>query len=179
MRRFQNEKVSEDDTYQIIWVQRKHLWQDTLRAVTKTGFRCNVRLKVHFIGKEAEDEGGPLREFLRLVIYQISNHCGVLQGPDNRKTFANDPLLLEKGAYYCAGVVSGISLQQGGPGLHCLADSTYDYFLGGPSSAAPELDDVVDHESKLKIEKVFCSTETFNSVLGNILGCLIYFMLFN
>ena len=30
-------------------------------------------LKVHFIGEEAEDEGGPLGEFLRLMIYQISN----------------------------------------------------------------------------------------------------------
>lgn len=128
LRRFENEKVSEDDSFQIIRVRRKHLWQDTLRAVTKTGFRCNVRLKVHFIGEEAEDEGGPLREFLRLVTYQISDHCSVLQGPDNRKTFRNNPLLLEKGAYYCAGVVAGISLQQGGPGLHCLAHSTYDYF---------------------------------------------------
>ena len=113
------------------------------------------------------------------MTYQISHHCGVLHGPDNRKTFLNNPLLLEKGAYYCTGVVSWISLQQGGPALHCFADSTYDYFLGGPTSATPELDNVADHKSKLKIEKVFSSTETFNSVLGNILGCLIYFMLFN
>ena len=113
------------------------------------------------------------------MIYQISEHCGVLQGSDNRKTVLNNnPLFLEKGAYYCAGIISGISLQQGGPGLHCLADSTYDLFLGEPSSTAPELDDVADHESKLKIGKVFCSTETFNSVLGNILGCLRYFMVF-
>ena len=145
LRRFENEKISEDDSYQIIRMRRKHLWQDTLRAVTKTGFRCNARLKVSFIG-EAGNEGGPLREFLRVMIYQISDHCGVLQGPDDRKTFLNNPLLLEKGAYYCAGVVSGISLQQGGPGLHCLADSTYAYFLGGPSSAAPELDDVTEHK---------------------------------
>lgn len=129
-----------------------------------------MRVKVHFIGKEAEDEGGPLREFSRLMIYQITDHCRVLQGPYNRKTFLNNPLLLEKGAYYCTGVVSWISLQQGGPRLHCLADSTYDYFLGGPTSAAQELDDVADHKSKLKIEKVFCSPETFNSVLGNILA---------
>ena len=114
LRRFQNEKVDDEDEFQIIRVRRKHIWKDTLRAITKDNFRCNVRLKVHFIGEEAEDEGGPLREFLCLAIGELCEHSGVLQGPDCRKTFSNNPLLLERGAYYCAGILSGISLQQGG-----------------------------------------------------------------
>ena len=79
---------------------------------------------------------------------------GVLQGPDNRKTFTNNPLLIERGAYYFAGIVTGMSLQQGGPGLHCLSSSVFDYFVGGPSSSKPALQDVADHDIKLKIEKV-------------------------
>ena len=116
LRRFQNEKVDDKDDFQIIRVRRKRIWEDTLRAVGKDNFRCNVRLKVHFIGQEAEDEGGPLREFLRLAIGELCEHSGVLQGPESRKTFSNNPLLLERGAYYCAGVISGISLQRGGGG---------------------------------------------------------------
>ena len=114
-----------------------------------------MQLKVHFIGEEAEDEGGPLREFLRLAVGELCEHSGVLQGPDSRKTFSNNPLLLEQGAYYCAGIITGISLQQGGPGLNCLSHAVYDYYLlDGTASATPELDDVADHNIKMKIEKV-------------------------
>ena len=107
-----------------------------------------MRLKVHFIGKEAEDEGGPLREFLCLVIGKLCEHSGVLQGPDSRETFSNNPLLLERGAYYCAGIVTGIS------GLNLLSHAVYDYFLNETASATPELDDVADYDIKMKIEKV-------------------------
>lgn len=154
LQRFQNEKVGDKDDFQIIRVRRKRMWEDTLRVVTKNTFRCNVRLKVHFIGEEAEDEGGPLLEFLRLVIGELCEHSGVLQGPDSRKTFSNNPLLLERGAYYRAGIITGISLQQGWPGLNCLSHAVYDYFLDGTASATPELDDVADHDIKMKIEKV-------------------------
>ena len=154
LRRFQNEKVDDKDDFQIVRVRRKRIWEDTLRAVTKNNFRCNVQLKVHFIGEEAEDEGGPLREFLRLAVGELCEHSGVLQGPDSRKTFSNNPLLLEQGAYYCAGIIAGISLQQGGPGLNCLSHAMYDYLLDGTASATPELDDVADHDIKMKIEKV-------------------------
>ena len=120
LRRVQNEKVNHKDDSQIIRVRRKLIWEDTLRAIAKDNFRCNVQLKVHFIGEEAEDEGGPWREFLWLAIGKLCEHPGVLQGPESRKTFSNNSLLLERGAYYCAGVISGISLQQGVPGLNCL-----------------------------------------------------------
>ena len=53
LRRFQNEKVDDKDDFQIVRVRRKRIWEDTLRAVTKNNFRCNVQLKVHFIGEEA------------------------------------------------------------------------------------------------------------------------------
>ena len=53
LRRFQNEKVDDKDDFQIVRVQRKRIWEDILRAVTKNNFRCNVQLKVHFIGEEA------------------------------------------------------------------------------------------------------------------------------
>ena len=42
----------------------------------------------------------------------------------------------------------------GGAGLNRPSHAVYDYFLNGTASATPELDDVVDHDIKMKIEKV-------------------------
>ena len=56
--RFQSEKLGDEDTdFRIIRVRRKHLWEDTVRSISKNAFKQNHSLKVHFIGEEAEDEG--------------------------------------------------------------------------------------------------------------------------
>ena len=153
--RFQCEKLGDEDTdLQIIRVRRKHLWEDTVRSISKNAFKQNHSLKFHFIGEEAQDEGGPKRDFLRLAMTAVCNHSGVLQGLECRKTFSNNPLLLERKAYYCASLVTGMSLQQGGPGLHCLSPSLFDYFVAGPSSSRVIPLDVADHDTRKKIEKV-------------------------
>ena len=108
---------------------------------------------MHFIGEQAEDEGGPLREFFRLAINSICDGSGVLQGAD-KKTFSNNPLLIERGAYYCAAIITAMSIQQSGPGLNCLSSAVFDYFVGGASLSKPSLQDVADQDVKLKIEKV-------------------------
>ena len=41
-----------------------------------------------------------------------------------------------------------------GLGVNCLLHAVYDYFLDRTASATPELDDVADHDIKMKIEKV-------------------------
>ena len=151
--RFQHEKLGDEDTeFQIIRVRRKHLWEDTVRSISKNAFKQNHSFKVHFIGEEAEDEG--TWKFLRLTVMAVCNFSGVLQGPECRKTFSNNPLLLERNAYYCSGLVTGMSLQQGDPGLRCLSPLLFDYFVAGPSSSRPIPLDVADHDMTKKIEKV-------------------------
>ena len=153
--RFQSEKLGDEDIdFQVIRVRRKHLWEDTVRSISKNAFKQNHSLKVHFIGEESEDEGGPKRDFLRLAMTAVCNDSGVLQGLECRKTFSNNPLLLERKAYFCAGLVTGMSLQLRGPGLHCLSTSLFDYFVAGPSSSRAIPLDVADHDMRKKIEKV-------------------------
>ncbi|CAH3187879.1 unnamed protein product [Porites evermanni] len=84
----------------------------------------------------------------------VCNFSGVLQGPECRKTFSNNPLLMERNAYYCSGLVTGMSLQQGDPGLRCLSPLLFDYFVAGPSSSRPIPLDVADHDMRKKIEKI-------------------------
>ena len=52
-------------------VRRKHVLQDTFTQMQQPKFRCNVKLNVRFIGEEADDEGGPQREYFRLILKAI------------------------------------------------------------------------------------------------------------
>ena len=64
------------------------------------------------------------------------------------------PRVLERNAHYFSGLVTGMSLQKEGPGLHCLSPLLFDYFVAGPSSFRPIALDVTDHDMRKKIEKV-------------------------
>ena len=142
--RFQHEKLGYEDTeFQIIRVRRKHLWEVTVTSISKNAFKQNHSLKVHFIGEEAEDEGGPTRKFLRLAVMTVCNYSGVVKGPEAGRN-----------AYYRSGLVTGMSLQKGDPGLHCPSPLLFDYFVAGPSSSRPIPLDVADHDMRKKIEKV-------------------------
>ena len=148
--RFQREKLGYEDTeFQIIRVRRKHLWVVTVTSISKNAFKQNHSLMVHFIGEEAEDEGGPKRDFFGLAMTAVCNYSGVLQVPECRKTFSNNPLLLEHKACYCAGLVTGMSLQQGNQDY-----TVFDYFVADTSSSRPIPLDVADHDMRKKIVKV-------------------------
>ena len=62
--------------------------------------------------------------------------------------------MLERNAHYFSGLVTGMSLQKEGPGLHCLSPLLFDYFVAGSSSSRPIALDVADHDMRKKIEKV-------------------------
>ncbi|CAH3188687.1 unnamed protein product [Porites evermanni] len=47
-----------------------------------------------------------------------------------------------------------MSLRQGGPGLHSLSPSLFDYFVAGPSLSRPIPLDVGDHDMRKKFEKI-------------------------
>ena len=52
---------------QRITVRRRHIWNDAKRALQRPSFEDKVGLNITFIGEQAHDAGGPLREFFRLV----------------------------------------------------------------------------------------------------------------
>ena len=84
---------------------------------------------------------------MRLAMMAVCNYSGVLQGLEC--IFSNDPLLVERKAYYCASLVTGMSLQQGDQDY-----TVFDYFVAGPSSSRAIPLDVADHDMRKKIEKV-------------------------
>jgi len=58
------EKVHSGSTNPLI-IHRARLLQSTLQAVQRANFSYSRQIQVEFVGEEAEDYGGPRREFLR------------------------------------------------------------------------------------------------------------------
>jgi len=46
--------------HQKITVRRRHVWEDTKRALQRPSFNPTTGLEICFIGEEAQDVGGPL-----------------------------------------------------------------------------------------------------------------------
>ncbi|KAL5491583.1 hypothetical protein EMCRGX_G016897 [Ephydatia muelleri] len=75
-----------------ITVHRSTVWMDALREAQKQSFCASFLLKVTFFGESSIDDGGPRREFFRLLVLQAGE--SLLRG-DNIKFFSlNVPALV-------------------------------------------------------------------------------------
>ena len=52
-----------EEDMQPVHVRRKHIFEDAMRAFAKPSFNVSKMLQVRFISEQAQDEGGPRREF--------------------------------------------------------------------------------------------------------------------
>ena len=72
-------ELNETSQPQRINVQRAALLEDAISANGKSTFKFNRNLKVHFIKEPAVDDGGPKREFFRLIHIAISQPCALFK----------------------------------------------------------------------------------------------------
>ena len=100
--------------YQRIYVRRKHVWEDTLNAF-KSGLDFGKYIKVTFAGTPAVDDGGPLREFLRLMMGSIAMNNMLFQGESTLRVPTCNVAGLENKLYERIGEVISVSLIHGGP----------------------------------------------------------------
>ena len=123
-----------------ITVRRSHIWEDTLRALRRNLDLRKV-IKVTFLGEPAIDDGGPRREYLRLLMKTVSQHP-LLTGPPLRKVMVHNTLALQKQYYRYLGEAIVLSVTQGGPGPMCFAQSVVDYLQGGIERVTPRIEDI-------------------------------------
>ena len=57
------------DTTQLLSIRRKFLWDDYVNCRKKPWFKKEAWLRIHFVGEEAVDGGGPRREFFTGKLY--------------------------------------------------------------------------------------------------------------
>lgn len=146
---------SNEEDCQRIHVRRTHLFTDAVRAFSKPCFNVSKMLKVVFIGEASVDEGGPRREFFRLLMKEAFSASGLFVGwPSNVVPIHNiEAVACNK--YFVIGKMISTCLVQGGQPPVCLAPAVAEYLVYDEVRCAPDLQDVYDYSVRQKLEKVY------------------------
>ena len=139
--------------YQRIVIRRKHVWNDALRYF-HSGIDFAKYIRVTFVGEPAVDEGGPMREFLHLLIGQIADHNGLFTGePYSRLPCPNLPALQKETCKHI-GEMFAVSLIYGGPAPVFLSACVVKYIVHGLPKVNASVDEVPDPEIRGKLKQV-------------------------
>ena len=97
------------DSYRLR-VRRKKVWQDTFQKLGRV-FKDGPRpIVINFVGEEADDAGGPLKEFFTILFEDAKNHLMVCGGQDTGFTLLHDQEKLKRGEFFLFGNLIALSL---------------------------------------------------------------------
>lgn len=151
-----NVHVSPDfEDLQKILVRRSAVWKTAIRCLRQPTFDGSRGLSVRFIGEEAVDAGGPLREFFRLLIRDIATNGSLVCGPENHRTAVHNNHALHHHEFKYVGQAIALSILFGGPGPHFFAEPVANYLLDLPIGSI-DIGDLPDMEVAEKVKKVLC-----------------------
>ncbi len=88
---------------QRITVRRRHVWADTKRTLSRPVFKEDMGLNISFIGEQAQDAGGPLREYFRLLWHSLSQDSSLFCGPENQRVVSHNVVALQRKEYEMVG----------------------------------------------------------------------------
>ena len=146
--------LSDDDETDVkrITIRRRHILKDTMKYLRHTPWQSSQHLRVIFIGEPGIDDGGPRREFFRLLLTEVGNNNNFFYGPPNRRVPNHNVLNLQNTSFFYLGQIIGLSLLHDGPCIQCLAPTTVQYILG--SEEMPAIDDIPDIDIQKKMKSV-------------------------
>jgi hypothetical protein len=98
-------------------VRRSNILQDSLHLL-RNGLDVTKYLRVTFVNEPAVDEGGPLREYFRLLLSATESNNLLLSGPEYSRTPTHNVCELERMSFFYIGVIIALSLVHGGPAPH-------------------------------------------------------------
>lgn len=137
-----------------ITVRRKHVLIDMLHSL-RNGLDCSKYLRVTFVGEPAVDDGGPLREFLYLLLKALASSNTLFCGPNESRMPQHNVTELKKKTFYYVGVIIALSLIHGGPGPGFFTSAIANYIVDGATNVKVGVADIVNNtEIKQKIELV-------------------------
>ena len=79
-------------------VRRKYVLPDTLHQL-RCGLDVSKHLRVTFVGEPAVDSGGPMREYLHLLMSSIAHNNSLFCGEDSQRIPEHNVVELEKNLY--------------------------------------------------------------------------------
>ncbi|XP_038569016.1 pollen-specific leucine-rich repeat extensin-like protein 1 [Micropterus salmoides] len=137
-------------------VLRNEEFECAERAFRRPAFNPQSKLDIVFIdedgqGEGAIDDGGPTREFCRLLMQQLQEHQ-IFEGPLEARTLALDSVALHNNTYRLVGQMLAVCLIHGGVSPHFFSKRLFNQVCGLPPSPAT-IEEVVDHSLRAKLEK--------------------------
>ncbi|XP_041854877.1 G2/M phase-specific E3 ubiquitin-protein ligase-like [Melanotaenia boesemani] len=138
-------------------VCRHNIPQGSLKAFQRQRFNPKAKLDVVFVDEEmnaegAVDEGGPTREFLRLLLKAIHGCC-VFEGHEKDRHLALSTEALETKMYLFVAKMISVCVVHGGVGPHFFSERLYQQICGLPT-APVKVEDVSDHKLREQLMKV-------------------------
>lgn len=150
--------------YQRVIVRRKKLWEDAL-ARFQAGIDFSKYIRVIFVGEPAVDDGGPLREFLRLLMGAIATNNLYFEGEKSLRIPACNMKGLENNVYHHIGEMISVSLIHGGPAPIFLAPCVVDYMIYGIKLKS-NVSEVPNSKIREKLEEVGNNNDDFFFFFG-------------
>lgn len=135
---------------------RERVMDSAIRAFRRKKFDPLKKLNVMFVDDYGEsegaiDNGGPTREFLRLLLKEATT-CSIFEGPKEALQLALSTEALSKNTYRTVGLIFALSLLHGGPAPACLSDNLFRRITQQETKAS--IDDVKDDSVKLVLQKI-------------------------
>ncbi|KAL0965914.1 hypothetical protein UPYG_G00287790 [Umbra pygmaea] len=138
-------------------IMRDRVLEGALRAFGRRRFDPGSKLDVVFqdsegSGEGAADEGGPTREFLRLLMREIHSY-EIFEGPDWNKILACNCQALYSGKYRLVGSMIAMCIAHGGVEPQFFSQRLYHQVCGLPAPE-PQIHEIVDYSFKDKLLKI-------------------------
>ena len=138
------------------------MWEDALKK-----FQYGINFNQYIVGEPAVDDGGPLREFLRLLMGAIGTNNSFFQGEPSLRVPTCNIKGLEDQVYRRIGEMISVSLIHGGPSPAFLAPCVIDYMIHGMKARA-SVEEVPTKKIRKKLEEVsskHCTSCMYSSLL--------------
>lgn len=144
----------DEEDLQPVNVRRKYIFQDGMRAFTKPSFDVTKMLKVRFISEQAQDLGGPRREFFHHLMKAALQNPSLFTGwPSNVIPIHNISAVADN-MYYVIGKIIATSLVQGGEPPVCFSAAVADFIVYDKVCSKPCVDDIPVSDVREAIRKV-------------------------
>ncbi|XP_038057921.1 uncharacterized protein LOC119729371 [Patiria miniata] len=157
----------------MVIASRKRLLKSAIHATQAQGFSFDRPPCVTFAGEEAEDEGGPSREFFKLLMKGVA--CmGIFDSSKGGLQFRYDVEHMRKGTYKTAGQLIRWSLSNGGPGLNGLNPCVFEAMVGKADVSLSEVDNICDTAYRANVKKLQdCSASQMTATIEELTDWLI------
>lgn len=139
-----------EDEHLELQIRRRKVWEDTVTKLPRLMKRSSTyNFLVRFIGEEAADQGGPLREYFSLVFEDAARY--IFQGCE-KFTFLHDLFRIRNGEFQLFGYIVALSLLHGCPGPRFMQKPLVHALLDLPFSGTS--DDIPDYELQRKVKQI-------------------------